>query len=109
MTSKQEINQFLRFMANATTQYHATAEIRKLLLDAGFKELQEKDKWNLKTRQSYFVVRNDSAIIAFKTGKKAGSESGFQIAGAHTDSPGLKIKSQPENKFKDMMNLAVAV
>ena len=40
----------------------------------------------------YYVVRGDSSIIVFVHGQKPLVETGFKIIGAHTDSPGLRIK-----------------
>ena len=44
----------------------------------------------------YFVTKNDSALIAFRVGKGDIAENGFKIIGAHTDSPGFRIKPNPE-------------
>ena len=42
---------------------------------------------------SYFYLRNNSTIIAFRVGANASwSTGGYKILGAHTDSPCLKMK-----------------
>lgn len=43
--------------------------IKKILLKNNFQELHEYQKWNLKYGK-YFVIRNDSSIIAFNIGEK---------------------------------------
>jgi len=43
----------------------------------------------------YYVVRDDSSIIIFVPGQKPLPVTGFKIIGAHTDSPGLRIKPMP--------------
>ncbi|MEQ1777770.1 MAG: M18 family aminopeptidase, partial [Nitrosomonas sp.] len=40
----------------------------------------------------YYVVRDDSSMVFFVLGHKALVESGFKIVGAHTDSPGFRIR-----------------
>jgi aspartyl aminopeptidase len=43
--------------------------------------------------RSYFYLRNNSTIIAFRVGANASwSAGGYKILGAHTDSPCLKMK-----------------
>ena len=39
---------------------------------------------------------NDSSIIAFRYGRTQLAESGIRMVGAHTDSPCLRVKPQPE-------------
>ena len=44
--------------------------------------------------EKYFLTRNDSALIAFITGKDFLNQ-GFRIISSHTDSPALKVKPDP--------------
>ena len=59
--------------------------------EQGFEELSEGSSWNLKDNGKYFVVRNESSVLAFRLPKN--NFKGFQIASAHTDSPCFKIKA----------------
>jgi aspartyl aminopeptidase len=54
-------------------------------------------------------VRGDAAIIAFVVGSAALAESGLRIIGAHTDSPGLRIKPRPAEEVGGMVRLGVEV
>ena len=84
-----------RFMADieqSVTPYHAVETIKNKFLSADFVELKESETWNLERNKKYFAVRNGSAVIAFTTG----SACGFNIVAAHTDSPCLKVKKNPE-------------
>jgi len=80
-----------------------------MLDDAGFQRLNSSDGWNLEKSSRYYVVRNDSAIIAFKTGVGNLPDSGFRIAGAHTDSPCLKIKPHADVSSQGYAQLGVEV
>ena len=63
----------------------------------GFTELMENNIWkNWKKGKSYFVRRNDSAIIAFKIPEN--DFKNFQIIASHSDSPTFKLKENPEMK-----------
>ena len=60
----------------------------------GFAELSEKETYHLEKGKSYFVVRNDSSLIAFTIPEKEGK--GFRIIASHSDSPCFKLKENPE-------------
>lgn len=84
------------FIYDSPTAFHAVDSARKLLEGSGFIELREEDRWKLKKGGKYFVVKNQSALIAFVVGTGKVQEEGFRIIGAHTDSPGFRIKPSAE-------------
>jgi aspartyl aminopeptidase len=86
-------SRMLEFIDACPTAFHVTDAIRRRLLDCGFTELKETEVWNLDSG-SYFVTRNDSAIISFKIPKK--SFKGFHMIASHSDSPSFKVKENPE-------------
>lgn len=92
--SLQYASDFVSFLNNTPTPYHAVDNIKKSLISANFKELSEKTNWRgqVKKGGSYFVTRNGSSIIAFTVGKKWLPGNGMAIIGAHTDSPTLRVK-----------------
>ncbi len=79
------------YIDNSPTAFQATAEAVKILEKNGFKELLESDSWNLEVAGKYYVTRNASSLIAFTLGENF-QTAGFNILGAHTDSPALKVK-----------------
>src|SRR3990172_1239410 len=80
------------FINASYTAAYAVRETSNRLEKAGFKRIFEKDKWNLKSGDKFYVVRRFSSIIAGKIGTAPFEEAGFRIAGAHTDSPGFRLK-----------------
>lgn len=86
----------INFCYESPSAFHAVKNVKENLLQQGFIELKEADKWNIEKSGKYFVTKNDSAIVAFVIGKGEIEEHGFKIIGAHTDSPGFRIKPNPE-------------
>ncbi|GGY67135.1 putative M18 family aminopeptidase 2 [Cellvibrio zantedeschiae] len=110
LLAQAEFNQqLLNFLQASPTPFHATQTIAEYLSAAGFVELDEAAAWDLETGKRYFIKRNDSSIIAFVYGKKELLDTGIRMLGAHTDSPCLKVKPQPELNRKGYMQLGVEV
>lgn len=105
--STQIAKDLINFIQNSPTPFHAVSNMKQMLLDAGFTELDEQQDWQYQKESAYFVTRNDSSLIAFRTGNDI--SNGFNMVGAHTDSPCLKIKPQPEINKKGYVQLGVEV
>ncbi len=89
------MNQALfNYISASPTAYHAIAHTAKMLQDAGYTALQESAAWELKPNHKYYVTRNGSSLIAFRT--PAAQPVGFMMAAAHCDSPCFKIKENAE-------------
>lgn len=92
-----EMQELMQFLDNSLTSYHTVCEVEKKLKKAGFEQLSEKNLWNLERGKAYYVIRNDSSLMAFRVPKCEVSEiKGFHIFAAHTDSPAFKIKENAE-------------
>ena len=98
---KKEIKQLgkelIDFIDKSPTAFHAALNIAETLTKNGFTELDEAKPWKLEKGKGYFVRRNSSSLIAFRLGTDKPVSTGFKIAGAHTDSPLLKLKENAEN------------
>ncbi len=111
--SEQEITQgLISFLNEAWTSFHAVEAAVARLVAAGFTELQESAPWALARGGKYFFTRNMTTVVAFCVGPDfspagAGSQSGFTIIGAHTDSPCPKLK--PVSKLTKSGYLALSV
>jgi len=82
------------FIGASPSAFHAVSTVQERLAAKGFSALDEKTSWELKPGGRYYVKRNGSSLIAFVLGNGAVAESGFHIAGAHTDSPSFRIKKE---------------
>ncbi len=99
----------LAFIDASPTPFHATQTMAAALLEAGFLELLESEAWALVEGQRYFVTRNSSSIIAFTYWPEVFAESGIRMVGAHTDSPCLRVKPNPEIHKQGYFQLGVEV
>ena len=110
ITKAQFNHDLLEFLKHSPTSYHAVRSMANRLEAAGFSQLDEKKSWQLKPKTGYYVVRNGSSIIAFTTGKKGDFiTNGTRMVGAHSDSPCLKLKPNPELSQHGYYQLGVEV
>ncbi|WP_431070874.1 M18 family aminopeptidase [Microbacterium phyllosphaerae] len=96
------------FVAASPSSYHAAAEVARRLEDAGFAPLAEEDAWDVTPGGRYLVVR-DGATIAWTIPADATAVTPAHVLGAHTDSPGFKLKPQPTTGSKGWLQAAVEV
>ncbi|WP_043500936.1 M18 family aminopeptidase [Georgenia sp. SUBG003] len=80
------------FVTASPSSYHAAAEVARRLDAAGFSRLDEATDWEPAGR--HYVVR-DGAVVAWVRPTASGPTTPFRILGAHTDSPGFKLKPHP--------------
>lgn len=99
----------LHFIDVSPSPWHAVDTAKLRLNNAGFTELHETDAWQLKAGHSYYVTRGDASIIAFTLGTQALPEKGLRIVGAHTDSPGLRLKPKAAYSGNGLVRIGVEV
>ena len=104
MSESATIATLLAQLDASPTAHHVVNWWRIRLLDAGFSDCSLTEA--LAVDQG-FVCRG-GALIAWRTPSKS-FQNGFRIVGAHTDSPGLHIKPQPNKQFANMSLLGVEV
>jgi aspartyl aminopeptidase len=97
----------LAYLDRSPTPYHAVAETRRRLAAAGFRECAETDVWELSPGDRRYAVRGEASLVAFQVGEEAPAEAGFRIVGAHTDSPNLRLRPQPDVLSQGYRQLAV--
>lgn len=108
--SSEALNRgLLAYLQASPSPFHATSELAARLEAEGFESIAEGDAWSLQPGGRYYVTRNDSSIIAFHYGTEPLENTGIRMLGAHTDSPCLKVKPQPELKQKGYGQLGVEV
>lgn len=99
----------LPFLDESPCNFLAVDTIRRNLEENGFTELKLTDKWQLKPDDKHFVIKNGSAIFGFVVGTNPIDEYGFNIIAAHSDSPGFRIKPNPEIAAEGVIKLNTEV
>jgi len=85
------IDDLFEFLQEGVTPYHAAATAAAWLDAAGFTRLEEADYWNLEPGKGYYLVRNGSAVVAWRVPDHG--IGGWRITAGHSDAPGWKIKA----------------
>jgi len=107
---RTELNQgLLDFLKTSPTPFHATRSLAQRLEAAGYQRLDEREVWRSEGGGRFYITRNDSSIIAIKLGKRPLADSGMRMVGAHTDSPCLRVKPNPELHQQGFWQLGVEV
>jgi aspartyl aminopeptidase len=96
------------FVEASPSSYHAAEEVARRLEDAGFTRLTEEDAWPTQPGGRFVVVR-DGAAIAWVVPADAAPTTPSQIFGAHTDSPGFKLKPKPTTGSRGWLQAGVEV
>ena len=96
------------FVAASPSSYHAAEEVARRLEDAGFTRLAEEDAWPTQPGGRFVIVR-DGAAIGWVVPPDATATTPVHGLGAHTDSPGFKLKPQPTTGSKGWLQAAVEV
>ena len=81
------------YVSASPSSFHAVHEAARRLEAAGFTALDELQPWDGGAGKFYII--RDGALIAWVTPENAGPTTGFNILGAHTDSPSFKLKPKP--------------
>ena len=96
MDARTHIDDLAGFVAASPSSFHAAADVARRLEAVGYERLVEVDDWSgaVLSGGRYVVVR-DGAVLAFALPPSATAATPFRVLGAHTDSPGLKLKPKP--------------
>lgn len=89
--AREHIADLGSFVSASPSSYHAAAEVARRAQAAGCTLLAEDAAWSV-TRGGRYVVVRDGSVIVFTVPDAAGPTTPFTIVGAHTDSPGFKLK-----------------
>jgi aspartyl aminopeptidase len=104
---QDRVDDLLSFIDHAPTPYHAVTEVASRLEAAGYVCLDETELWSLSPGDRRYVVRGGGSLAAFEVGTASPAEAGFRVVGAHTDSPNIRIKPNPDVRAQGFHQLAV--
>ncbi|MDB4977806.1 MAG: family aminopeptidase [Myxococcaceae bacterium] len=99
----------LAYIDASPSPFHAVLETQRRLEAAGFSRVEERDAWQLAPGARAYLVRDGGSIAAFEVGTDAPEDAGVRLIGAHTDSPTLRVKPQPELSREGYRQLGVEV
>lgn len=91
---KSAAEELVEFIEKSPSPFHVIQNLREMYLAAGYDELDERERWEVRRGGRYFTVRNGSSAIAFAVPEK--EAKGFHMAASHSDSPTFKIKEKPD-------------
>ena len=100
------VDRLINFLDRSPTPWHAVANISEHLEYYGFIHLDERAAWCLEAGASYFAVRSDGALVAWR---QPVDVDGWTIFGAHTDSPNLRVRPDPIVKKHGYFQLGLEV
>ena len=109
MSAQQQVQHLLDFVDASPSPWHVIKSVEAQLAGFNFVKLDETLKWTLEPSGRYYVVRDDSSIIIFVLGQKPLVETGFKMIGAHTDSPGLRIKPNTATSIDSLLRVGVEI
>lgn len=91
------LNRLLSFLDASPVNFLAVEQLRQQLEAAGFQRIDPTQPLPLlEAGAQVYVTKNDSAIFAFRLGRKPLGEAGFKMVCAHSDSPCFRIKPAAE-------------
>ncbi|MGE5490690.1 MAG: M18 family aminopeptidase [Actinomycetota bacterium] len=107
--SRSQAQSLLDFIDASPSPWHAVGTASEQLLAKGFVRLDEGERWRLEAGGKYFTVRGGSSVVAFIVGREPMERTGFRLVGAHTDSPGLRLKPRAPQGSDGLVRLGVEV
>src|SRR6185436_4639525 len=102
------VGDLLNFLGASPTPFHAVDEGQRRLAAAGFRRLDEADRWDRLAAGGYYVTSSGTNLIAFALPAPE-HRTRFRLIGAHTDSPNLRLKPNPEYTAEGYAQLGVEV
>ncbi|MDD5248377.1 MAG: M18 family aminopeptidase [Rhodocyclaceae bacterium] len=111
MTAQARIaaQELIDFIDASPSPWHAVASAEARLLARGFTRLEEGERWRLAAGGRYYAVRGGASMVAFVLGSRPLADAGFRLVGAHTDSPGLRLKPRAALAGDGLARLGVEV
>ncbi len=102
-----DVEDLLSFLGAAPSPYHAVAEGVRRLEAAGFVGLDLTEAWP--DAPGRFFAARGGALVAWAVPEGAEPSRRFRLVGAHTDSPGLRVKPHADTGLLGWQQVAVEV
>ena len=95
------------YLDASPSPFHASVHAGDRLAAAGFVEVAESGDWSDLPAKGF--VRREGGLVGWHTPPGAGPDAPFRLAGAHTDSPCLRVKPRPDQSSGGWRQLNVEV
>jgi aspartyl aminopeptidase len=109
MDSAAHVADLASFVTASPSSYHAAREVAARATSAGFALLDEAADWADVGPGFRGVVVRDGAVIVVAVPGGATAVTPFRIVGAHTDSPGFKLKPKPTTAAAGWLQAGVEI
>lgn len=101
-------DEFLAFLNASPDPFHASRSLARCLEQAGSRLLDPADAWVVQPGELCHVRLGSRGLAAFRAGSAPlAACAGFVLAGAHTDSPCLRLRT-PSASFHDQLMVTPA-
>jgi len=102
-------SRLIKFIDSSPSPFHAVKTSVGMLESAGFECLRELDSWmgQIKRGGKYYITRNQSSLFAFVVPPNYQVGDGFNIIGAHSDSPCLRLRPTTKQETKGYQQVGV--
>ncbi len=101
------LDDLISFLAASPSPWHVVATAAERLGASGFEVVDVRQPWGHAPSRGY--TTRGAALVAWRRGSSTDQASAFRIIGAHTDSPGLRIKPRPDTGGVGWKQLGVEV
>ncbi len=106
--SGELVRDLSRFLHGSPTPFHAVEQAASRLLDQGWVELARDAAWSPQQAAGPALVRRGGALVAWGPGDGAPGAP-LRLVGAHTDSPGLRLRPRADGSRAGWRTLRVEV
>ncbi len=100
------VDDLRQFLDASPSPYHVVATAASRLVAAGFVDVADDPDTAL---HGAGLIRGDGSLVAWRRPPAASASAPFRVVGAHTDSPGLRLKPNPDLATLHWQQLAVEV
>jgi aspartyl aminopeptidase len=102
-----QLDDLIGFLTSSPSPWHVVSTGAGRLSAAGFEPVQLDVAWDHAPTRGF--ASRGAALVAWSRGSAAGPRSPVRLVGAHTDSPGLRIKPRPDGGVVGWKQLGVEV
>ena len=97
---------YIDFLNEAVTPFHAVAELKRRFGAAGFESVNPYHDWSVRGGDRLLIESADGrSLIAIMVGEVCPAHGGYAIVGSHTDSPDLRLKPKPTSEKSGVVRL----